>query len=319
MTATLLTPQQRLLGGLYGSLVGDALGVPVEFSSREARKKDPVTGMRGHGIHNQPAGTWSDDGSLLLCAVESLAEKEGFDPQDMGERFLRWFDLGHWGAHGLVFDIGNATRKALDRISLGTPAVEAGGKDDYDNGNGSLMRMLPVVQASLRVDEVTFITRIEQASAITHGHVRSKMACVFFGFVVRALAAGIRLEDALRQARACFAGTYERSSEFMHFSEVMRDDLTATSEKNINSGGYAIATLTASLWCLMTTDTFSDCVLKAVNLGSDTDTTGCVAGGLGGVLYGLDAIPADWRMTLPRQQDLKELFGRFVEPLTTTP
>lgn len=316
MTPNQITLQQRLLGGLYGSLVGDALGVPVEFSSREARKKNPVTGMMGYGVHYQPAGTWSDDGSLLLCAAESLVEKPGFDPQDMGERFLQWFDLGHWGAHGLVFDIGNATRKALDRISLGTPAVEAGGRDDYDNGNGSLMRILPVVLASLGEDEMIFITRIEQASAITHGHGRSKMACVFFGFMVRALVAGIRGEDALRQAQACFAGAYERSSEFTHFATLMRPDLAATAEKNISSGGYVIDTLTASLWCLLTTESFSDCVLKAVNLGSDTDTTGCVAGGLAGVLYGLDAIPAEWCQALPRQQDLKELFARFEQSLS---
>lgn len=311
-----MTLQQRILGGLYGSLVGDALGVPVEFSSRDARQRDPVTGMRGHGVHNQPAGTWSDDGSLLLCAAASFAEKADFDPQDMGVRFLQWFDLGYWGAHGRVFDIGNATRKALDRISLGTPALQAGGTDSYDNGNGSLMRILPVVLASLRVADDLFVMRLEEASAITHGHARSKMACVFFGFMVRALVKGTAPQEALLHAQGQFAATYRHSDEFSHFAQVMKADLGAEPGCKIDSGGYVIDTLTASLWCLLTTRNFSDCVLKAVNLGSDTDTTGCVAGGLAGVVYGLNAIPAEWQLALPRQNDLRELFQRFTGTLS---
>ena len=305
-----ITPQFRILGGLYGSLIGDALGVPVEFSSRSAREVDPVTGMRARGTHCQPAGTWSDDGSLLLCAVESLVEK-GFEPQDMGERFLKWFDLGHWGAHGLVFDIGNATRTALDRISLGTPAEQAGGRDQYDNGNGSIMRILPVILNGLHFDEDIFSSRIERASSITHAHARSKMACVFFGMMVRALMAGLSPMDALHQAQACFAARYERSSEFSHFAHVMKDGLFQEPAHKIKSGGYVIDTLTASIWCLLSTSSFAECVLKAVNLGDDTDTTGCVAGGLAGVHYGMEAIPPEWLAALPRRSDLKILLERF--------
>ncbi len=310
--------ENRILGGLYGSLVGDALGVPVEFASREKRKLDPVIGMRSQGAHGQPAGTWSDDGSLLLSSAESLIEK-GFDLQDMGERFLQWFELAHWAAHGLVFDIGNATRQALLRIRHGIPAIEAGGRDQYDNGNGSLMRILPVVLANLRTDDQVFVPNIEKASAITHAHPRSKMACVFFGLMVRALFDKIGKEDALRQTQACFAGLYERSSEFSFFSVVTRDGLISLPEESIKSDGYVINTLAASIWSLLTTDSFADCVLKAVNLGDDTDTTGCVAGGLAGVLYGLDAIPIEWRLALPRQQDLRELLAKFVETSVTKP
>lgn len=302
---------RRLLGGLYGSLVGDALGVPVEFASRPARREDPVTGMRAYGTHRQPAGAWSDDGALLLCSVESLVEA-GFDPQDMGERFVRWYDNGHWTAHGTVFDIGNATRQALDCLRRGVPAELAGGADERDNGNGSLMRLLPVALAGLGHDDSAFAARLERASAITHRHERSKMACVFAGLVARALCGGAHPQDAVNQAQACFAGLYERSGELSHFSTALRHDLATLPETEIRSGGYVIDTLTASLWCLLTTTSFSDCVLQAVNLGDDTDTTGCVAGGLAGLAYGLDAIPAEWRATLPRQDDLHELFGRFV-------
>lgn len=314
---TLPTSHQRILGGFYGSLIGDALGVPVEFASREARKIDPVIGMRSHGAHGQPAGTWSDDGSLLLCSVESLVEK-GFDLQDMGERFLQWFELGHWAAHGLVFDIGNTTRQALLRISHDIPAIQAGGRDQYDNGNGSLMRILPVALANLHQDEGTFITRIAQASAITHGHARSQMACVFHGFMVRELMLGTAAHEALQKTQQSFQRVYAETEELGTFRDVLRSDLASQPELHIHSGGYVMETLTASLWCLLTTDNFSDCVLKAVNLGSDTDTTGCVAAGLAGVFYGIDTIPTEWRLALPRQQDLRDLFARFEQSFSLT-
>ncbi|WP_395749251.1 ADP-ribosylglycohydrolase family protein [Prosthecobacter sp.] len=305
---------QRILGGLYGSLVGDALGVPVEFAGREARQKDPVLGMRSYGVHHQKAGTWSDDGSLLLCSVESLVEK-GFDAQDMGERFLQWFELGHWAAHGFVFDIGIATRQALLRIREGTPALQAGGRGLYDNGNGSLMRILPVALASLDLGAPEFAERLSQASAITHGHARSQMACVFHGLVVRGLMQGASPQEALANAQADFHRLYADADELGTFRDLLRSDLASQPEIHIHSGGYVMETLTASLWCLLTTSSFSECVLKAVNLGDDTDTTGCVAGGLAGLHYGLDAIPAEWRLTLPRQQDLKSLFSQFEKTL----
>lgn len=306
--------QDRLLGGLYGSLVGDALGVPVEFSSREKRMADPVTGMRAFGTWNQPAGSWSDDGALLLCAVESWVEK-GFDTQDMGERFVRWQQQGHWTARGNVFDIGNATASALYRIHRGTPAEQAGGKEEHDNGNGSLMRILPVSIAVAGDDEEVMAEKLARASAITHGHERSKMACVFHGLMVRGLLAGVDPLEALKQAQEAFATRFQQHPEFGVFSQVMNQKVADLPESEIGSSGYVLDTLTASIWCLLTTESFSECVLKAVNLGGDTDTTGCVAGGLAGLVYGHQAIPTDWTAALPRAAELSELLNLMTDQL----
>ena len=310
-----MNSSSRILGGLYGSLIGDALGVPVEFKPRVDRVQDPVTDMRDYGTHGQPKGTWSDDGSLLLCAVESLAEK-GFDTQDMGERFVRWYAHGLWTAHGTLFDIGFATRQALRMIEQGCPAEIAGGDGEFDNGNGSLMRILPVPLASLTCDLDTFCDRISRASAITHAHDRSKLACVLHGLFVRALMRG----DDPAKAHACaaseFRARYGSHAEFAHFSPLLNPDLASQPEEAIESSGYVLHTLIASIWCLLTTNSFAECVLKAVNLGDDTDTTGCVAGGLAGVFYGTESIPADWLNALPRQEALRDLFEKFVS-LTT--
>jgi ADP-ribosylglycohydrolase len=138
------TPLNKSLGALWGALVGDALGVPVEFQSRGAVQKNPVTGMRGFGTHNQPPGTWSDDSSLMLCTVDSLVSCDCFDSEDLGDRFVRWKAKGYWTPQGRVFDIGIATAESLSRIAMGVPPEEAGGIDEYSNGNGSLMRILPI-------------------------------------------------------------------------------------------------------------------------------------------------------------------------------
>jgi ADP-ribosyl-[dinitrogen reductase] hydrolase len=312
---TALSQKDRILGGLWGSLVGDALGVPVEFRDRASVQAEPVTGMRGYGTHHQPPGTWSDDSSLLLCSTDSLLGAE-FDTQDMGHRFVRWYREGLWTPHGKVFDIGGTTSGALARIAHGVRAELAGGDDANSNGNGSLMRILPVSLRFAHEPQQQRLDRVHRASALTHRHPRAQMACGLFTLVIGELLAGKTPADACASARAAFRACYERdlrsSGEFHNFQPLLVDDLRAWSEAEIHSGGYVLHTLQASLWCLLTTGSFEECVLKAVNLGGDTDTTGCVAGGLAGVHYGLASVPERWRTALARHDDVAGLFKRFV-------
>jgi len=191
----------RLLGGLWGSLVGDALGVPVEFMERSEVQADPVAHMRGYGTYELPPGTWSDDGALLLCSADSLCHAE-FDLTDMGDRFVRWLRQDLWTATGEMFDVGLTTRAALSRIGQGTPAAQAGAQTEDTNGNGSLMRILPVALRFAGQPMAVFAARLEAASAITHAHALSRMACVFYGLVIRQLLAGHPPAAALATARA---------------------------------------------------------------------------------------------------------------------
>ena len=317
-----ISRQERMIGSLWASLAGDALGVPVEFQSRETVRRHPVTGMRGFGTHNQPAGTWSDDSSLLLCSAESLAECRAFNSADMGERFARWKTQAHWTPHQSVFDIGIATSQALSRIASGTPAELAGGADEYSNGNGSLMRILPVTLWFASAPTATLLDAVHRASSITHRHPRSQMACGLYALLVRELLAGLAPEEAYHRALICFAEVYQGApytAERLHFQQLGAEHISSLPDSSIGSSGYVLDTLTASIWCLLTTNSLREAVLKAVNLGSDTDTTGCVAGGLTGLWYGPSAIPSDWLNPLARRQDVEELFGRFTDsvPLCT--
>lgn len=177
--------RNKVLDGIFGVCVGDALGVAVEFTPRSTLKEEPVTDMIGHRTpHFQPPGTWSDDSSLMLCLADSLCH--GLDYHDMADRFCRWYHEGYWTPHGTVFDVGGATRIALLRLKQGVEPTQAGGTGEYDNGNGSLMRILPLAYYVRTISDMnTRFSLIHNASAITHAHPRSKMACgIYIQFAV---------------------------------------------------------------------------------------------------------------------------------------
>ncbi len=306
------TRQERILGGLWGALVGDALGVPVEFRNRAEVQQNPVVDMREFGTHNQPRGTWSDDGALLLCTVDSLLNAE-FDTEDMGRRFVAWMQEAKWTATGVVFDIGGTTADALMKITSGSKAEDAGGCDEHNNGNGSLMRIIPV---SLRFagEPIASLSQLaERVSVITHGHGRSKLACAFYSLMIRYLLEEQEPSLALTSARKDFAALYGRSREFERFRSHLTEDFAALPEGMVVSSGYVLHTLHAALWCLLTTTNYRDCALKAVNLGGDTDTTGCVAGGLAGAAYGVQGIPPEWISQMQRRGDVDCLLRDFAD------
>jgi ADP-ribosylglycohydrolase len=304
-----ISRKDRILGGLWGAVVGDALGVPVEFMSRAEVQAKPVTGMRGHGTHDQEPGTWSDDSSLLICTVDSLVNHE-FSPEDMGRRFLNWYEHGFWAARGDVFDVGLTTTDALIRIRNGVAAEHAGGREEHHKSNGSLMRIVPVALRFADEPVDNLLDRVGRASSITHAHECCLMACSFYALVVKQLLAGMQPGEAYAAGRGIFFQTCSESTELRQFQGIS-EDLHTKPEGWVASTGYVIHTLTASLWCLLTTNCYGDCVLKAVNLGGDTDTTGCVAGGLAGVAYGQSGVPQSWIHQLARQPELEELFNRF--------
>lgn len=308
-----MTKKERILGGLWGAVVGDALGVPVEFTAREERRRDPVLSMRGGGTWKQPPGTWSDDSSLLLCSVESLVS--GFDIDDMGRRFVDWHNAERWTPWGKVFDIGMTTRGALLAVARGTKAELAGGVVESSNGNGSLMRILPVALHGAHLPVAEMLDRVHRASAVTHRHPRSQMACGLYALLARQLLAATPSEAAWAKAKAEFRQHYstrEWAAEASTFNQLLDLDLPSLPETEIGSGGYVMDTLTASVWCLLTTQDYREAVLKAVNLGGDTDTTGCVAGGLAGLLYGSASVPKEWIAVLARKGDLDCLLHEFV-------
>lgn len=300
----------RVEGALVGLVVGDALGVPVEFKDRAVLARDPVTGMRGYGTHGQPPGTFSDDGSLALASAESLLE--GYDPVAMMGRFLAWHDQGTWGAHGEVFDIGMTTKAALRRFARGEPPERWGSDSERENGNGSLMRILPVALAAAGEGPEVVIERCSAASALTHAHPRSRLCCALYGLVAAGILAGGTVSASLAKASATLAPAVPEAERRI-LADLLSGAVLHRTMDEIRSTGYVVHTLEAALWCMSRCLGFERCVLEAVNLGDDTDTVGAVTGGLAGLFYGLDAIPRAWIDALARRDEVLALARRFAD------
>lgn len=306
--------KNTIKSGLFGVAVGDALGVPVEFKSRENLKKNPVEDMLGYMSWNQPPGTWSDDSSLAFCTAESLCK--GFDIEDMAQTFVKWMQEGYWGAHHKVFDIGGSTRYSLARVVNGESARFSGNFFEEDNGNGSLMRILPLVFYLQNENDIEVIyQKVKEVSSITHAHFRSVFAC--FIYVIYCLEI---LKD--KDKFECYKNMQLVLSEFLKdksfnsveiglFDRILKNDISKYDESEIRSSGYVLHSLEASFWCFLNSDSYGETVLKAVNLGDDTDTTGAIAGGLAGIYFGLDDIPQKWIDDLARTNDIKDLAERL--------
>lgn len=311
-----LTLREQLVGCLVGLVVGDALGVPAEFKTRRQLDRSPVTTMTGFGTHMQPPGTWSDDSSLALATAESLLE--GYAPRDMMRRFHAWLTTAYMTAHGEVFDVGNATRAAIARFAEGLPQEAWGGRDDRDNGNGSLMRIAPLSCALHRGDTATIVARSVEVSALTHAHPRSTMCCAYFSLLLRGLLGGQALEEAMQAAAGELRG-FLPPEEAPVLARVLDGTALTADRAQIAGSGYVVHCLEASLWAAERGRGFRESVLLAVNLGDDTDTTAAVTGAICGAMYGLRGIPEDWLAAVVRGDMVRELAERLASKILGEP
>ncbi len=313
-----------ILDGIMGLAVGDALGVPVEFEDRSSLMQNPVKEMRSYGTYNQPAGTWSDDTSMTLSLVDSLMD--GLNYRDVMDKFMNWFNHGDYTPHGEVFDIGNTTRESINRYDEGVSPLECGGISEYDNGNGSLMRILPILfylQANYGAD---FLEKerafdiIHDISSLTHGHKRSQMACGIYISIASVLLNGNHVETdidlGIDRAMNYYRNQDDFQSELSHFYRLEDRNFKEHPIEEIKSSGYVVDTLEAGIWCLLNTKDYKSCVLKAVNLGKDTDTTAAVAGGLAGIKHGYENIPNEWKTKIVNGKYIEELCNKLSITLT---
>ena len=295
---------------MMGHAVGDALGVPVEFKSREELERDPVTDMRGYGTYDVPRGCWSDDTSMSLAALDALS-REDWSWESVMDNFVSWLESGEYTPTGKSFDVGSTCLKAIKKYCENDfSAKDCGCDDEYSNGNGSLMRIHPFalygyyafLLNSEKNDGYWFwMAWLKRASELTHAHERSVMACYIYGYCL----SFVLKDPTLKGLRAGikFAGDdLNYLPEHEHFSRIFDPDFEKLAADEIKSTGYVVDTLEAALWCLLTTDSYEKCVLKAVNLGRDTDSVAAIAGGIAGAIYGYDSIPKEWLDALMRRE-----------------
>jgi len=300
---------------IMGVVVGDALGCPVQFESRETVAKHPVTGMRGYGTFNLPPGSWTDDSSLTLALLESIRRTGCIDYTDIMDNFVKWLDGGEFTPYGYAYDIGRGTMSAINRYKRYHKPHKAGNIDERSNGNGSLMRIMPAVlyciDNALSSDEAIDI--IHKVGGLTHAHIRSNIACGLYYFMAAAVLNGDdnltgRLQAGLDKGFA-FYEQYLADHENLEYYDRLRElsSFMALPENSIRSSGYVVDALEAAVWALANSGSFVEALLEAVNLGDDTDTVGAIAGGLAGLYYGYDAIPEDWLAAIQRREWIEGL------------
>ena len=308
---------------IVGFAIADAMGVPVEFISHKEIKKDPVISMRGHGTYNKPAGTWSDDTSLTIATMESIARLKKIDYADIMNNFVKWYDKGDFTVDGL-FDVGSTTRKGINNFKDGAPATESGPDDEYSNGNGSLMRIMPIALYLHNLHGNNFTAEdmdiIHNVSALTHGHEISQMACGIYCLIAAELLEGKSIKEAVATGLSKGKAYYENDEDFAkhmkHFARLYDDDFAQLPEEEIRSGGYVIESIEASIWCLLNTNDFKSLILKAVNLGHDTDTTAAISAGLGTLVYNVEDLPAEWIAKLRKKEYLEGIEEAFFKSLS---
>jgi ADP-ribosylglycohydrolase len=306
--------RNRFRGSLLGLAVGDAIGTSVEF--QPPGTFPPVTDMLGGGPFSLPVGAWTDDTSMALCLAESLVERRGFDPVDQLQRYLRWYREGHWSSTGRCFDIGIATRVALDDFEkAGQPYP--GDAYPTAGGNGPLMKLAPVALA-YAARPADAVTRAAESARTTHGAPEAIDASRYFaGLLVGALNgadARVLLHDGRYEPAE---GLWQREPLHWKVAEVADGSYLHKEPPFIRGTGYVVHSLEAALWALGSTRTFEDGVLAAVNLGNDADTTAAIAGQLAGALYGLDAIPERWRERVVMGDEIVGMADRLFDLATS--
>ena len=298
----------RVRGAMYGHLVGDAMGVPYEGSGPDGIGTVEV---RGGGRHGQPPGTWSDDGALMLALADSLATV-GFHPRDQGKRALVWVDLGAYTPDGDgAFDIGGATSRALVRLRAGVDAIKAGGTEERDCGNGSLMRILPIALWDDDADNATLIERAHVASRVTHGHPRCEVTCALYVLIARALLCGQANASAALDASVerLQADTYVGRPEM---ERALGELVTHRSTPGVRWGRAYVLDAFWSAWeAFALSGSYAECVERAISYGHDTDTTAAIAGGLAGIVYGVDGIPNEWLHALRGRTIVEDIAARL--------
>lgn len=301
----------RIKGGIVGLLVGDALGVPYEFHARESipvfdeiEFEPPANFRRAHvGV---PIGTWSDDGAQALCLLASLLECGKFDADDFANRLVKWFREDYMAVDEL-FDVGVQTQRAILNLRKGFPPLTAGPSEDKNNGNGSLMRVLPLALWHKGTDLELIADAFDQSS-VTHGHLRSKLCCALYCLWARRILQNVEnpWENSVETVYEIFpVGTIEH---------VELETQIAPKETNyeVKGSGYVVDSLKAARWAC-DNETYEKVIKAAVALGEDTDTTACIAGGIAGLKFGAEAIPTRWRENLRGANLYEPLIEKLLE------
>lgn len=300
--------------GIIGLAIGDAMGVPLEFCIREKLMQNPTTEMLGYGSHDVPKGSWSDDSSMTFATIDAIIKDKGINCNSIANNFLDWMRNAKYTPTDRVFDIGRTCLQAIAKFELKLDDAEkCGGTTEMSNGNGSLMRILPLVYYcySKSMNEKDIYENVKRVSSITHGHEISIMGCFIYVLFGIELLNNKNFSQAYKKIKKIQYKDYFSEETIKRYERILKKDINKYELEEIKSTGYVIDTLEATLWVLLNTKTYNQSIIGAINLGNDTDTIGACVGGLAGIYYGFQNIDKKWQSELLKYNDIVELCNRF--------
>ena len=302
----------KIVDSIIGHAVGDAMGVPIEFTKREKLQDKKVTKMLGYGTYDVCKGSWSDDTSMEIALIDSLINKNGFDYKDIMNNFLCWMTQDKYTANGEVFDVGITCMNAILNYRSGIEPLKCGLNGEKNNGNGSLMRILPVALYSYykKLSENDIITLTNNVSSLTHSHEISKLGCYIYVRYVMFLLDGLSKEEAYKKIQELNYNSYDEYA-ISKYNRILDNNIKEFEINDISSKGYIVDSLESSLWALLNNNNYENTIIEAINLGNDTDTIGAITGSMAGILYGMSSIPKDWLDDLLRKDYLIDISKKF--------
>lgn len=301
----------KIKGGLYGLIIGDALGVPYEFykaenlPTRDLIEFDPPSFFKKS--YNIKAGTWSDDSSQALCLLESLLENKRLDLKDFADKLVDWCENGRWAVDNIVFDIGTQTMRSLMLYEQGVSPYKSGFANSEGKGNGALMRVLPLALWHNGTDK-ELVEYAHTQCLVTHGHICNQVCCALYCLVAKELLRNLKFDEAFTKAIYTLRAIYKNEPTYLYELEyTIKPD-----NKMIGKGtGFVVDCLKSSFMIMNYAISYEQAVKDSILLGNDTDTTAAVTGGLAGILFGFKSIPDRWIDNLRSKDDIEKLLNRL--------
>lgn len=326
--------------GIVGFAIGDAMGVPIEFEEREELLKHPVKKMLSYGSHDVPKGCWSDDTSMVLATMDSIIDTKSINYNDMADKFCDWINDAKYTSTNELFDIGITTKNSLIKywnsknpyysafgigrttlVSINkynknkVDATKCGGTSFEDNGNGSLMRILPIsfylYYKNNELKDDTIYEIVKNVSSITHGHEISIMGCVIYVIYILNILKGLSKIESYERINDFNFKKYFSNETIKLYKRILKNEIPNLKIDDIDSKGYVVCTLETVLWVTLKANNFEESIIGAINLGNDTDTIGALVGGISGLLYGYESIPKDWLTDLKRKKYIEQMCINF--------
>lgn len=314
----MLDNDNKIVNEILGFIIGDALGVPFEFIDRNKLEDNKIIDMVGYGVYNMPKGSWSDDSSMVIATIKAIIDNKGkINYKDIMNNFMLWSEENEFTPNNKMFDIGNTTAKALrnykykNEFEIYNDPIKCGIDNFNDNGNGSLMRILPIAMYCYykKLNDNEIYNLIKDISSLTHSHQTSILGCFIYSLLIIKLLSGEEKEESYRYIRDYDYSKYFNLESINIFNRLLNNDISKLDIDSISSKGYIVDSLEAVIWCFINSNNYSESILKAVNLGNDTDTIGALVGGLSGIYY--NNINNKWLNDLIRKDYLIDLCLKF--------